>query len=117
MRVLTRTKVALGAVGLVLAVALQGLSASHAATDPASGGTIVQFGTDQTLTTSSTGVTTTQAFPGGGTSAACFIQATTSSGVQTITSGNCTGITLTVTCASNPIPASNPTADVHGAAI
>jgi hypothetical protein len=114
MRIITRTKVTLGVTGLVLALAVQGFSLGHAASTP--NGTLAQFGTDITLTTSATGVTSSQAFPGGGTTAGCFIQVTTKSDVQTATSGACTGITLTVTCASNAF--NNPlTADGKGSGI
>jgi hypothetical protein len=112
MRFITRTKIAVGATGLVLALAVQGLSPSHAQT----GGTIGQFGADQTLTASATGVTTTQAFPDGATTAGCFIQVTAASGAQSTTMGSCTGITLTITCASAAF-SSTQTTDQHGAAM
>jgi hypothetical protein len=112
MRFITRTKAAVAVTGLVLALAVQGLSPGHAQT----GGTISQFGTDQTLTASATGVTTTQAFPDGATSAGCFIQVTSASGAQSTTMGSCTGITLTITCASSAF-SSTQTSDQHGAAI
>jgi len=91
---------------------VQGLSPSHAQT----GGTIGQFGADQTLTASATGVTTTQAFPDGATTAGCFIQVTAASGAQSTTMGSCTGITLTITCASAAF-SSTQTTDQHGAAL
>ena len=69
MRIITRSKVALGATGLVLALALQGLTASHAAT----GGTLGALSTDTTITSSTSGVTISNAFPDGNTLAACFI--------------------------------------------
>jgi hypothetical protein len=96
----------------VLALAVQGLSPSHAQT----GGTVSQFGTDQTLTASATGVTTTQAFPDGATTAGCFIQVTSASGAQGTTMGSCAGITLTITCASAAFN-STQTTDQHGAAV
>lgn len=112
MRFFTRSRVVLAAVGLALAFAVQGYAPSQAAT----GGTIVQFGADQTLTTSATGVTTTQAFPDGTTAAGCFIKVTSATAAQTITYGNCAGITLTVACASAAFVQS-PASDMKGAAL
>jgi hypothetical protein len=83
---------------------------------PTIGARLVQFAADSTLATSSSGVTSSQAFPDGGTTAACFIKVTTKSGPQTTTFGNCSGFTLNMTCSSFQF-ASTPTADQHGAAV
>jgi hypothetical protein len=112
MRIITRSKVALGATGLVLALALQGLTASHAAT----GGTLGALSTDTTITSSTSGVTVSNAFPDGKTLAACFIPATTASGAQSGGVGNCSAYTLTITCASAAFN-NHPTASLNGASI
>jgi hypothetical protein len=83
---------------------------------PTIGARLVQLATDATLTVSSAGVTSSQPFPDGGTTAACFIKTTTKSGPQTTTFGNCTGFTLNMTCSSFQF-ASTPAADQHGAAV
>jgi hypothetical protein len=75
-----------------------------------------QLGTDDTITGSSTGVTSSQKFPDGATTASCFVQINSKSGVQSNTTGSCSGYTVTVTCSSFQF-SSTPPADQHGAAV
>jgi hypothetical protein len=93
----TRMKLLIVGVAAVMAFAVLGAHNSQAAT----GGTIVQFSTDPTITSTSSGVTSSQAFPDGSTTALCFIQVTTA-GAQPAANayGACTGITVTQTCGS-----------------
>jgi hypothetical protein len=75
-----------------------------------------EFGTDATVTGTSSGVTDSQAFPDGSTTAACFVQINSKSGVQSNTTGSCSGYTVTVTCSSFQF-SSTPATDQHGAAV
>jgi hypothetical protein len=84
-----------------------------AATTPAR---LLQFGTDVTLTATGSGVTSSQAFPDGATTAGCFVQITSKSGPQTTSVGSCAGYTVNVTCSSFQFN-NTPTTDQHGAAV
>src|SRR5436305_5706498 len=75
----------------------------------ATGGTLSQFATDPAITSSATGVTSSQAFPDGTTSAACLIKVD-ATGAQTHTFGNCTGLSVNASCASGAF-STNPAAD------
>jgi hypothetical protein len=84
------------------------------------GARLVQFAADSTLTSTSSGVTSSQVFPDGGTQAACFVKVTSNTGAQSQTYGNCAGYTVTMSCASGSFPYMNfppHSGDQHGAAI
>ncbi len=98
--------------GAAIGVALiAGIKPGHAAT----GGTLVEFNVDPVLTSATTNVISSQAFPDGGTTATCFIQVD-NKGAQSKTLGNCRGIALNTDCAGSSFSLA-PTADVHGAAL
>jgi sugar lactone lactonase YvrE len=56
--------------------------------------------TDTAIRSTAHGVTVSNPFPDGSSTAQCFIQVTTKSGAQSDTFGHCGGVTLAVTCAS-----------------
>src|SRR5947209_2762466 len=88
-------------VGGVVAVGAQHIQA-------ATGGAVALLTADQTITATSTGVTTNAQFPDGNSAAQCFIQVTAKSGPQTTTLGNCTGLAVNVTCASGNFTGTPP---------
>jgi hypothetical protein len=99
-------------VGAALATALvAGIQPGHAAT----GGTLLEFNVDPVLTSTTTSVTSSQAFPDGSSTAACFIQVD-AKGAQSKTMGNCAGTSLITDCTGGAF-ALAPSADVHGAAL
>lgn len=86
----------------------------------ATGGSVALLNTDQTITATSSGVTTNATFPDGNNTAQCFIQVTSKSGPQTSTFGNCAGYTVNVTCASSsfsvPPPDKGAAVTINGTA-
>lgn len=111
MRSILRVRLLIAILALILGgVVAIGVYHGQAATTV---GSVTLLSTDQTITATSTGVTTSQALPDGNTTAQCFIQVATKSGVQTGKYGNCTGIDVNVTCASGQFTMTPP--DTGGA--
>jgi serine/threonine-protein kinase len=81
------------------------------------GGPTTANRTDTAIRSSSGGVLVSNAFPDGRTTARCFIEVTTSSGTQRTRYGDCSGVSLDVTCASAPYNLSSQAPSRIGASL